>query len=447
MKQPNTSKQQDEPICAVVTPPGRGALAIVRLSGKGALEVAVKCTHKKLPVRQASYTRLYDNQGEVIDQGIAIYFQSPASFTGEDVVEFHCHGNPIVSGLLLETLCGYGARLAMPGEFSLRAFINNKVNLPQAEAIADLISSTTEQGARAAAQSLQGAFSIRVQEVLTKLIQIRTNVEAQLDFPDEEIDRKSCEQVMTKLAELELELAELVQQAKRGERLQAGATIAIAGKPNAGKSSLLNALAQSDIAIVTEIPGTTRDSLTADIDIQGMPIRLIDTAGMHNTKDIIEKKGIERAQQALSHADIILWVSDVLQKEHDLPEEVDANKAIQVRNKIDLNDQSADADENQVYLSAKTGLGIQGLVDMIAMRLLGQQQGDTPFLARRRHLTALQQAQGNIQAALQGDHLPKELELIAEELRCAQQSLGEISGEFTADDLLGRIFSEFCMGK
>ncbi len=433
----------------MATPPGRGALAIVRLSGKDAQEIAALITRKELPIRQATYARFYDNQGEVIDQGIAIYFQAPASSTGEDVVEFHCHGSPVVSDLLLKTVCEYGARLARPGEFSLRAFLNNKINLAQAEAVADLISSATERGARAAARSLQGAFSACVQENLTKLIQVRTNVEAQLDFPDEEIDRQTCEQVATALNDLESELAGLLRQAKRGERLQSGATIAIAGKPNAGKSSLLNALAQSDIAIVTEIPGTTRDSLTADVDIQGVPVRLIDTAGVRDTKNIVEKKGIERTRQALSQADIILWVSDLSQKEHEHQKEVDEKKVIWVRNKIDLTSRHAGIDGNQVYLSVKTGSGLQGLIDMIATRLFSQQQceGDTPFLARSRHVNALQQAYANIQAALQCAQLSTGLELIAEELRCAQQFLGEISGEFTADDLLGKIFSEFCMGK
>ena len=439
--------QQDDPICALATPSGRGALAIVRLSGRGALEAAVKVTHKALPVREASYTRFYDDQGEVIDQGIAVYFQSPASFTGEDMVEFHCHGNPIVSGLLLKTLCANGARLATPGEFSLRAFVNNKIDLSQAEAIADLISSTTEQGVRAAVRSMQGAFSTHVHKILTKLIQIRTRIEAQLDFPDEEMDRHSRERMEVELVELELELNELLRYVERGKRLQSGAIVAIGGSPNVGKSSVLNALAQSDVAIVTEIPGTTRDSLTADIDIRGVPVQLIDTAGMRSTEDIVEKKGIERARKAFSQADIILWVSDVSQEEQAPPGEMDADRIIYVRNKIDLGNYPSTADKNQVYLSAKTGAGIQKLITALATRLLDQQLSDTPFLARHRHLIALQRAQESINAACQCANLSAGLELIAEELRCAQRSLGEISGEFTADDLLGRIFSEFCMGK
>lgn len=446
---PSTLQQQGEPICAMATPPGRGALAIVRLSGQGALEIAHQLTHKKLLARQAIYTKFYDDNDEVIDQGIVIYFQAPASFTGEDVVELHCHGNPIISDLLLKTLCAQGSRLATPGEFSQRAFVNNKIDLAQAEAIADLISSTTEQGVRMATRSLQGAFSIRVRAVLATLILIRTNIEAHLDFPDEEINVKQVQEIATKLTQLCTEVTELMQQAQQGERLQTGATIAIAGKPNVGKSSLINALAQSDIAIVTEIPGTTRDPLTADIELHGMPVRLIDTAGLRDTANEIELKGIERTQQALSQADITLWLSDASQTETPqiAPADIEENKTIWVHNKIDLTKLQASTSANHIYLSVKTGVGLPELLTMIASKLHADEQGDTPFLARRRHLIALQQAQQNIQAAGVRISAPTELELAAEDLRLAQLSLGEVTGEFTSDDLLGRIFSEFCIGK
>ncbi|MDH3610094.1 MAG: tRNA modification GTPase, partial [Gammaproteobacteria bacterium] len=266
--------EQQESICALATPAGKGALAIVRLSGKDAHAIAKIITHKPLTPRKAHYTNFYDCDDGVIDQGLAIYFQTPASFTGEDVIEFHCHGNPLVADLLLKTLCSLGARLATPGEFSLRAFLNNKIDLTQAEAIADLINSTTEQAVRTATRSMQGAFSRCVEEVLTQLTQVRMHIEAHLDFPDEEIDRQQSEQLASLLRLLSNYLNELLQQAKLGERLQTGATIAIAGKPNVGKSSLLNVMAQSDVAIVTEIPGTTRDQLSADIEIQGIAVRL-----------------------------------------------------------------------------------------------------------------------------------------------------------------------------
>ena len=443
---------QKELICALATPPGKGALAIVRLSGKDAHAIAKQITHKTLAPRQANYTNFYNYDGAVLDQGLAIYFQAPASFTGEEVIEFHCHGNPLVADLLLKTLCNLGARLATPGEFSLRAFLNNKIDLTQAEAIADLINSTTEQAARTATRSMQGAFSERVQDVLTQLIQMRMHIEAHLDFPDEEIDRQQIEQLVSQLMKLKHFLNELLQQAKVGERLQTGATIAIAGKPNAGKSSLLNVLAQSEVAIVTEIPGTTRDPLSADIEIQGIAVRLIDTAGLRETQDIVEAKGIERAQQALAQADIVLWLTDVSNEDsHSVPSGMDTAKIIYVHNKVDLSAEKKFNDDENIYISAKARTGIDELLQKLGEYLIGdsniREQGDTPFLARGRHVVALQQAQENIHSAQQRLSNSQDLELAAEDLRLAQQNLGEITGEFTPDDLLGKIFSEFCIGK
>ncbi len=444
--------EQQESICALATPAGKGALAIVRLSGKDAHAIAKIITHKPLTPRKAHYTNFYDCDDGVIDQGLAIYFQTPASFTGEDVIEFHCHGNPLVADLLLKTLCSLGARLATPGEFSLRAFLNNKIDLTQAEAIADLINSTTEQAVRTATRSMQGAFSRRVEEVLTQLTQVRMHIEAHLDFPDEEIDRQQSEQLASLLRLLSNYLNELLQQAKLGERLQTGATIAIAGKPNVGKSSLLNVMAQSDVAIVTEIPGTTRDPLSADIEIQGIAVRLIDTAGLRDTKDIVEAKGIERAQQALVQADLILWLTDVSSEDSQLvPKDIDATKIIYVHNKIDLHREIKFNDRENIYISAKNQLGIDELIQHLEQRLsrtnTADEQADTPFLARSRHVIALQHALDSIRSAQQRLSNSLELELVAEDLRLAQQSLGEITGEFTPDDLLGKIFSEFCIGK
>ncbi len=444
--------EQQESICALATPAGKGALAIVRLSGKDAHAIAKIITHKPLTPRKAHYTNFYDCDDGVIDQGLAIYFQTPASFTGEDVIEFHCHGNPLVADLLLKTLCSLGARLATPGEFSLRAFLNNKIDLTQAEAIADLINSTTEKAVRTATRSMQGAFSRRVEEVLAQLTQVRMHIEAHLDFPDEEIDRQQCEQLASLLRLLSNYLNELLQQAKLGERLQTGATIAIAGKPNVGKSSLLNVMAQSDVAIVTEIPGTTRDPLSADIEIQGIAVRLIDTAGLRDTKDIVEAKGIERAQQALAQADLILWLTDVSSEDLQLaPKDIDATKIIYVHNKIDLHREIKFNDRENIYISAKNQLGIDELIQHLEQRLsrtnTAHEQADTPFLARSRHVIALQHALDSIRSAQQRLSNSLELELVAEDLRLAQQSLGEITGEFTPDDLLGKIFSEFCIGK
>ncbi len=444
--------EQKESICALATPAGKGALAIVRLSGKEAHKIAIQITRKELAPRVANYTKFYDQSGAVIDQGLAIFFQTPASFTGEDIIEFHGHGNPLVTELLLKSLCNLGARLANPGEFSLRAFLNNKIDLTQAEAIADLINSTTEQAARTATRSLQGAFSERVQSVLAQLIQVRMHIEAHLDFPDEEIDRQQSAQLSMQLTSLDDFLDKLLQQAKLGERLQTGATIAIAGKPNAGKSSLLNVLAQSDVAIVTEIPGTTRDPLSADIEIHGIAVRLIDTAGLRVTKDIVEVKGIERAQQTLAQADLILWLTDVSSEDSQTPpKEIDTKKIIIVHNKIDLQYASNQNNSENIYISAKNKIGIDELKDQLGLRLLGDnvlsENRDTPFLARNRHVIALQNAQENLRSAQLRLSNAYELELAAEDLRLAQQNLGVITGEFTPDDLLGKIFSEFCIGK
>ena len=406
---------------------------------------------KKLLDRQAIYSKFYDGNNKIIDQGIAIYFQAPASFTGEDVVEFQCHGNPIISDLILKSLCEAGARLATPGEFTLRAFLNNKINLTQAEAIADLINSVTEKNVRTANKSLQGQFSNHIKRLLQRLIEIRLNVEAHLDFPDEDIDTHKLQDVNNKIFNAVSELESIQQNARRGERLHTGTTIAIAGKPNVGKSSLINKLSQSDIAIVTKIPGTTRDPLTADIEIQGVPIRLVDTAGLRDTDNVIEKIGIERTQEILAQADIILWLTDASKNESqnkiykDLP---NTSHHIVVHNKVDLVANREYLKNNRLYVSATTGEGLELLVKAITKYIISDEQGDVPFLARNRHLIALKKTSTHLQAAHdQMENNNKELEIVAEELRLAQQSLGEITGEFTADDLLGRIFSEFCIGK
>ncbi len=438
-------------ICAVATPPGRSALAIVRLSGKDCEQIVKKITQQTLMPRQASYCKLKDDSGELIDRGVVILYQSPASYTGEDMAEFYCHGNPVITDLILKTLCTHGARLAEPGEFTLRAFLNDKIDLMQAEAVADVINSTSEQALRSATRSLQGTFSSHIENIHSKLIQLRTHAEAHLDFPEEEIDPKNILQIQAKLEALETNLQNLLVQAKQGERLQIGATIAIAGKPNAGKSSLLNALTQNETAIVTEIPGTTRDPLGADIHLDGAPIRLIDTAGLRDTQDIVEQEGIQRAQQVLTQADLILWMQEDSDSTIELPsfikQEIDAAKIIYLNNKIDLSRTVAKAENNHVYLSVKTGEGLTELVHLLNTRLNTHQQNETPFSARQRHIVALQQTLTHLSEAKRCINENVELELLAEHLRSAQQALAEITGEFSADDLLGKIFSEFCIGK
>ncbi|MDE0249859.1 MAG: tRNA uridine-5-carboxymethylaminomethyl(34) synthesis GTPase MnmE [Gammaproteobacteria bacterium] len=446
---PGVPPSPDDPICAVATPPGRGALAVVRLSGRGALAIAGRVTRKELIPRKAVLTGFRDGNGERIDQGLALYFQAPASFTGEDLVEFHCHGNPVVCGMLMDALCAQGARRAEPGEFSLRAFLNNKLDLAQAEAIADLISSTTEQCVRTAGRSLQGAFSRRVKEVLEGLVGVRTGVEACLDFPDEDSGALPGKALHGPLSALDGDLDELLEQARSGERLHAGATVAIVGAPNVGKSSLINALAQSEIAIVTAVPGTTRDPVVADIEVHGLPVRLVDTAGLRTTGDEVEQLGIERTRRILAEADLVLWLDDLSQPDSAglAPEGVEASRVIRVHNKTDLVTRHAGAGRQEVYLSVKTGSGMEALVERIRERVLGREQGSTPFLARARHLDALQRTQAHVRSALQCLHRGRDLELAGEDLRLAQQALGEITGEFSSDDLLGSIFSEFCIGK
>lgn len=446
---PTSPDIQYESICAVATPIGRGALAIVRLSGRTALEIANRFVKKKLHDHQVLYSKFYDCKNEVIDHGIAIYFKAPTSFTGEDVVEFQHHGNPIISELILKVLCEYGARLATPGEFTLRAFLNNKIDLTQAEAISDLINSATEKSVKTANRSLQGEFSNQVDNTLEELVQIRINVEAHLDFPDEDIDIQQSQQIESKLANAVIKLERIQEQAKRGERLQMGATIAIAGEPNVGKSSLINKLSQSDISIVTEIPGTTRDPLSADIEIEGVPIRLIDTAGLRETDNIIEKKGIERTQAVLEQADIVLWLTDIstFEPHNKITSSHVKDNHIVVHNKIDLMVNSKPIVDDQLYISVKTGQGIEELINIIAKKLNGEELSDVPFLARNRHIVGLKKTCDHLKSAKEKMQNNVELDIVAEELRLAQQSLGEITGEFTADELLGRIFSDFCIGK
>ncbi len=444
---PNVIPSSADSICAVATAPGRGALAVIRLSGPDAHSIAEQVTHRKLAARQAILTGFYDARGERIDQGIALYFQEPASFSGEDLVEFHTHGSPVVCDLLLDTLCTHGARLAEPGEFSLRAFMNRKIDLAQAEAIADLIASSTEQCVRLANRSLQGLFSARVQEVLEQLVAIRTGIEAYLDFPDEDLDVQQAQHFCEQLEQLEADITTFLEQAQAGERLHTGATLAIAGPPNVGKSSLINALAQSDIAIVTAAPGTTRDPVATDIEIAGMPVHVVDTAGVRKTEDVIEREGIARTRRTLEQADLVVWMNDVMQPAQAPPEEVEGARCIRAHNKIDLTDQTPGALEDEVYLSVKTASGLQELIELIRTKLLGSEQASTPFLARRRHRLALQHTRDHVRAAVQGLRESRGLELAGEDLRLAQHALGEITGEFGSEDLLGRIFSEFCIGK
>lgn len=447
-------------IVAVATAPGRGGVGIVRLSGKNILPFITSVIGKNLNPRNATFCDFLDSDGEVIDQGLAIYFKAPHSFTGEDVLELQGHGGPVVLDLLVGRALSLGARLAEPGEFTKRAFLNDKLDLAQAEAVADLIDASSSDAARCAVRSLQGVFSNRIHELVEGLISLRIYVEGAIDFPEEEIDFLAGGQVLRQLGELNKKLSEVLKQAQQGSLLREGMTVVIAGKPNAGKSSLLNALAGRERAIVTDIAGTTRDVLREEISIDGMPLHVIDTAGLRETGDIVEMEGIRRAWQEIENADRVLFVIDStedysLQVKQIWPEfyERYPNKTniSFILNKADLSGLPCGQDDSAatpvIALSAKGGLGLGALITHLKDCMGYTGGGGGTFIARRRHLDALHRAQQSLAA---GERQLQEAgagELLAEDLRLAQQALGEITGEFSADDMLGRIFSSFCIGK
>ncbi|HSX51047.1 MAG TPA: tRNA uridine-5-carboxymethylaminomethyl(34) synthesis GTPase MnmE [Cellvibrio sp.] len=448
-------------IAAIATATGRGGVGIVRVSGPKAAVVAEQLLKIKLQPRHAHYCDFQSHSGEVIDQGIALFFPGPNSFTGEDVLELQGHGGPVILDLLLREITQLGIRLARPGEFSERAFLNDKLDLAQAEAIADLIDATTEQAARNALHSLQGAFSKRIHELVEALIHLRIYVEASIDFPEEEIDFLSDGKVARDLDGIISKLDKVFKEARQGALVRDGMRVVIAGRPNAGKSSLLNALSGRESAIVTSIEGTTRDVLREHIHIDGMPLHIIDTAGLRDSPDEVEQIGIKRAWQEIQQADRVLLLVDSRQSPLTNPHEIwpefveqlqDPGKVTLVRNKIDLSEEPAGliksgSGDLYIGISAATGIGIDALKDHLKTTIGFSDNGESGFTARRRHLDALERAQsflasGKIQ--LQGYAAG---ELLAEDLRHAQNALGEITGEFTPDDLLGRIFSSFCIGK
>jgi tRNA modification GTPase len=447
----------NDTIAAIATPPGRGGIGIVRVSGVKVRTIAESFLSVIPAPRQAGFHRFRDTNGQIIDEGLALYFPAPQSFTGEDVLELHGHGGPVVLDLLLNQILLLGERMARPGEFTERAFLNGKLDLTQAEAVADLIDSSTAEAARAAIGSLQGIFSERITVLLEGLIALRTFVEAAIDFPEEEIDFLADERLAMQLGELQQQLAELLTEAGQGQLLRDGMTVVIAGRPNAGKSSLLNQLAGRDSAIVTEIPGTTRDVLREYISIDGMPLHIIDTAGLRDSDDPVEQEGVRRAWNEIRNADRILLLvdsragvtaADRLLK-HRFPEHIGMTL---IRNKIDLTAETAALVEQgewgtEVLLSAKTGQGMQQLREHLKNIMGYRSAGEGRFIARRRHLDALQRVDERLQVARYQLEVIKAGELMAEELRLAQQALSEITGEFTSDDLLGKIFSTFCIGK
>jgi tRNA modification GTPase len=451
-----------ETIAAIATAQGRGGVGIVRISGPLALSAAQAIVGKNLQPRYAHFGAFQDENGDAIDEGIAVYFPGPNSFTGEDVFEMQGHGGPVVLDMILQRCVQLGCRLARAGEFSERAFLNDKLDLAQAEAIADLIEASSAQAARNALRSLQGAFSTRVHNLTEKLISLRIYVEAAIDFPEEEIDFLADGHVLSMLDDVRGHLSTVVGEANQGALLRDGMTVVIAGRPNAGKSSLLNALAGREAAIVTEIAGTTRDVLREHIHIDGMPLHVVDTAGLRETVDHVEKIGVERALKAITEADRILLVIDATAPEANDPfalwpeflqERPDPAKVTLIRNKADLSADPIMLEVNvdghvTINLSAKAGgEGLELLRDHLKACMGFQQTSESSFSARRRHLDALQRASTSLDHGRSQLTLAGAGELLAEDLRQAQQALGEITGAFSSDDLLGRIFSSFCIGK
>lgn len=435
-------------IVAIATPPGRGGVGMVRVSGKSLGALAHAICGKTLTPHAAQHTRFFDTANQIIDDGIALFFVAPASFTGEDVLELHAHGSPMVLQALVRRCVEMGARHAEPGEFTKRAYLNGKLDLAQAEAVADVIDAATEAAARAAVRSLTGEFSSRIRVLQDKLIRLRMFVEATLDFPEEDVEFLEAESAREKLAETRTALEHVLAEAGRGQLLHDGIRIVLAGEPNVGKSSLLNALAGDEIAIVTPIAGTTRDTVKSRISIKGLPTEVIDTAGLRDTRDPVEAMGIERTRAAIRDADLALVIveSDMVVSPQLLSELPTMLPRIIVRNKIDLLQMDAHADTAGVWLSAKTGDGIELLTDTIADAVGFNYREEGGFMARERHVAALRAALVHVNdAAAHLDHVA--LELFAEELRLAHDALGVITGGFTADDLLGEIFSRFCIGK
>ena len=443
---------REETICAVATPAGAGGLGIVRVSGSLVPDICVALLGRLPEPRYALLTDFRAADGEVIDSGIALYFPAPHSFTGEHVLELQGHGGSHVLNRVQQRVLESGARWAQPGEFSRRAFLNDKLDLVQAAAIADLIDSGTDAAARAAQRSLQGAFSRRVNALQEALTSLRVFVEAAIDFPDEEIDFLAESDVNERTAGVRDQVDVLLAEARQGRLLRDGIVLAIIGRPNAGKSSLLNALSGQESAIVTDIPGTTRDVLREQIDLDGIPVHVADTAGIRETSDRIEAEGVRRARQVLESADIVLLVEDASDSEPeaaDLAAEVPANvQLIRARNKADLLPGDPEQPgQGTVWISAKTGLGMDELRSLIRERVGASDHAEGSFSARQRHIDALKAARAHIDQGLAEMMLSGSGELLAEELHQAQMALGEITGEMLQDDLLGKIFSSFCIGK
>lgn len=471
----NLLAQDGDPIVAIATAPGRGAVGIVRVSGKSLGALAQAITGRLLVPRHATYLPFGDGQGGVIDQGLALYFPAPHSYTGEDVLELQIHGGPVVLQLLLARLLELGAssrlRVAQPGEFTRRAFLNGKLDLAQAESVADLIDASTEAAARSATRALAGELSRAVGQLAHELVELRLLVEATLDFPEEDIDFLRQAQAQQRLQALQQALQQVQDKTRQGALLREGLRVVLAGQPNVGKSSLLNALAGAELAIVTPIAGTTRDKVSQTIQIEGVPLHIVDTAGLRDSADVVERIGVERSWHAIADADVVLFLHDLsrlhapgyAQAEADiargLPQGAPLLHVFNKRDRVDVDslvlqlprvwaDWGLEAGES-VWISAASGEGLQTLRRKL-LALAGAQQGsEGVFIARQRHVQALAQTRQHLDAAVRLIELDAQapLDLLAEELRLAHQALMAITGEYTPDDLLGAIFSSFCIGK
>ena len=438
-----------ETIAAIATAPGRAGIGVVRLSGTSLADLAEILCGKTLSARVASLCDFRDQTGIAIDQGLALFFPAPYSYTGEDVLELQGHGGPVVLQQLLKRCLALGARVAAPGEFSKRAYLNGKMDLAQAEAVADLIDAATEQAVRCAQRSLHGEFSAEIQNVARLLVELRALTEATLDFPEEEIDTGTRDDQTNRLRAIQEKLHALLQSASQGILLREGALVVLAGQPNAGKSSLLNRLAGEEVAIVTEIPGTTRDAIRQSINLQGVPLHVIDTAGLRDSDDPVEKIGIARTWAAIEKADLAILVIDATLGETKEDRAILSRlppglRCLHAYNKSDLAGQASGRSGDTVTLSAKTGEGLDALRAAIAEAIGWQGDSEGVFMARARHLDAMRLAEAGLQQA--ATQLLRQ-ELFAEELRRAHEALMSITGEITSDDLLGEIFSRFCIGK
>tara|TARA_Y100001936_G_C16083657_1_gene679869 strand:+ start:1144 stop:2502 length:1359 start_codon:yes stop_codon:yes gene_type:complete len=446
-------------IAAIATPLGRGGVGIVRVSGKGIHKIIQGILGSFPKNRYAGLYNFNDDKGQIIDQGIAIFYPSPFSYTGEDILELQGHGGPAVMDMLLSRCISLGARLAEPGEFTLRAFLNNKLDLAQAESVSDIIDASTSEAVRCAMSSLQGEFSATINALTKKITNLRMLIEATLDFPEEETGFLKHDYVYSQLRSIKLNLEDIIVAARQGSLLREGVHVVLVGQPNVGKSSLMNKLVKEEVAIVTPTPGTTRDTIRETIQIEGIPIHLIDTAGLRETNDEIEQIGIARAWAAIKKGGVVLLLTDsrlgITKEDQQILKRLPAETPlIYINNKADLLTPPPQAPDNkektEIYLSAKTGAGIeqlrQKLLEVIGWKS-GHSSGEGVFMARNRHLKALAETKGHLQEAFNITKQEIRAELLAEEMRLAQKALSSITGEFSADDLLGEIFSKFCIGK